>query len=75
MTVRFPEAASAWRKFGGLANGTYTIKPVQAGWRFIPESRTITVHNNDLRNVDFAHERLGASGIGAILLLLLNEED
>jgi hypothetical protein len=39
--------------FGGLANGTYTVTPVMAGYAFTPLSRTVTVRDASFTGQDF----------------------
>ncbi|MCX8022012.1 MAG: carboxypeptidase regulatory-like domain-containing protein [Syntrophorhabdaceae bacterium] len=39
--------------FTGLSNGTYTVTPSATGNYFIPSSRTVTINNGNVTNVNF----------------------
>ncbi len=40
--------------FPNLQNGVYTVTPSAAGFRFLPESRTVTLSGADATSIDFA---------------------
>jgi hypothetical protein len=40
--------------FTGLANGVYTVTPGKSGFTFTPQTKSITVNNGNLININFA---------------------
>lgn len=46
--------ASGNYSFSNVANGVYTVTPVKAGYRFYPETRTVTVNGSETTGQDFS---------------------